>query len=372
MKQKPIKSLSWWRAFQEDSAQKLRFRRMGLALIGALTLTVAWVVFYHEHVFRVTYLQLVYFSLIFWLVNACFVFVLVSGLNKRFFDPSLTTIQMIWSVSAIMIAVYFSNEQREALLMLTFLVIIFGGFHYSKARVYGMVFYSLILYLFVICFLKDFHVVPINIAQEMVVFFIYAIVLFGCNILVLEVISAKKALKDKSELLKGNLQKIEIESITDPLTGIGNRRYLQKILKSQMSMVERSDQYFFSISMIDIDHFKDVNDKFGHDMGDKVLQKLCGILNYALRESDTFGRFGGEEFIVISPLTHAKQTVEFAERMRILVQNTIFDKKLNLYITISIGVTVYKDSEALDTILKRVDEALYEAKNKGRNQVVIL
>jgi diguanylate cyclase (GGDEF)-like protein len=287
-------------------------------------------------------------------------------------DPSLTTAQMFWAISATMVTVYLANDRRTILLMMTLLAIMFGGLQYSKSRVFLMTLYSLALYGIIIYLLIDIPSANLNIRQEMVVYFVYAMILIGYNVLALEMIVTRQYLKDKSLYLQSNLHKVEIESITDSLTGIGNRRFLQKMLKGQLSMAERSHQYFFSLSMVDIDFFKQINDQYGHDMGDKVLQKMSYIINRALRQSDTFGRYGGEEFIIISPLTDAQSSIEFAERVRKLVEDETFDRSTNLKVTISIGVTVYQDSETVERTLKRVDEALYLAKKRGRNRVVAL
>ncbi len=367
-----LKLRRWMSSLRQDNPQTLRLRRMGLALLSAVAFSGICIIFYHENLFRISFTEFMYLLLAFWLINIGFVAVILTGLNKKCADPSLTTAQMFWAISATMVTVYLAIDRRTILLMMTLLAIMFGGLQYSKTRVFNMTLYSLALYGLIIYLLKDISELNLNIRQEMIVYFVYAMILLGYNVLALEMIVTRQYLKDKSLYLQSNLHKVEIESITDSLTGIGNRRFLQKIMKVQVSMAERSQQYFFSLSMVDIDFFKQINDQYGHHMGDKVLQKMCHIINHALRQSDTFGRYGGEEFIIVSPLTDASKSVEFAERVRKLVEEETFDSSVDLKVTISIGVTVYKDAEPLEKTLKRVDEALYLAKERGRNQVVVL
>lgn len=363
---------SWIKFTGKDLYQQMRGRRMGLALIGGLAFTIICMVFYNAGFFRLTYSQFIYCFVVFWLVNALFVILMMSGLNKRFSDPSLTTAQMFWAVSATMVAIYLANESRTPLLMMSLLAIMFGGLDYSRQRVIIMSIYSLVVYALIVYALKDIEGVHFNKEKEIIILFEYFMILLGYNVLLWEMIVTRQYLKNKSLYLQSHLHRAEIESITDPLTGVGNRRFLQKVLQAQLSMVERSKEYFFAVSMLDIDRFKQVNDEFGHDVGDKVLQKVSFIINRNLRQSDTFGRFGGEEFIIISPLTGEVKALDFAERIRQIIQNTVFSSVEALKVTVSIGVTIYKYPESLDTTLKRSDKALYQAKQNGRNQIVVL
>ncbi|WP_457567202.1 sensor domain-containing diguanylate cyclase [Desulfurobacterium sp.] len=153
---------------------------------------------------------------------------------------------------------------------------------------------------------------------------------------------------------------------TDELTGIYNRR---KILEELEREITRTQRYGNPLSVIifDIDFFKEVNDTYGHLMGDKVLREIAQTVKRNIRKPDSFGRYGGEEFLIILPETDISGGVKFAEKIRKLIENHPFpiDRK----ITISLGVTEYKYEDTIDTILARADRALYLAKESGRNRV---
>jgi diguanylate cyclase (GGDEF)-like protein len=126
--------------------------------------------------------------------------------------------------------------------------------------------------------------------------------------------------------------------------------------------------------MLDIDLFKKVNDTYGHKVGDLVLKRLSGIVLEALREVDVAGRIGGEEFAILLPETDGKQAIEVAERLRQLVESTpvILENGLPLKFTVSIGISSFAGKETnIDTLLNLADQALYKAKNSGRNKVVM-
>ena len=157
-------------------------------------------------------------------------------------------------------------------------------------------------------------------------------------------------------------------SLTDQLTGVGNRRRLEQALEEEISRVGRSGAKL-SVLMADLDHFKRVNDAYGHGAGDKVLETFGDILRGNTRPTDVLGRYGGEEFVVLLPNTAREQAVTSAERLRMILASTLI-APLAEPITVSIGAVEFVPGESSDEFLHRVDEALYEAKHSGRNRVV--
>jgi len=175
------------------------------------------------------------------------------------------------------------------------------------------------------------------------------------------------------DLAQANLrmQQREVEiralSLTDPLTQIGNRRRLEQALEEEISRVERSGARLSAL-MADLDHFKRVNDTYGHGAGDKVLQAFADILRRNTRPTDVLGRYGGEEFVVLMPNTARDQALISAERLRLTLAATMI-APLTEPITVSIGAVEFVSGESGEALLRRVDEALYEAKRSGRNRV---
>ena len=161
-------------------------------------------------------------------------------------------------------------------------------------------------------------------------------------------------------------------SSTDSLTRLYNRRMLMQTLSREVERHSRSDQVL-SVLMLDIDHFKNINDTFGHLNGDKVLVAIAKVLKRYLRPYDIATRFGGEEFVLVLPNTTAKHAMDVAERLREAVEEITFDGELReLTVTTSIGIACYPRPgiDGVDDLLKAADEALYHAKNTGRNRVV--
>lgn len=155
-------------------------------------------------------------------------------------------------------------------------------------------------------------------------------------------------------------------SIRDPLTGIYNRHFYNQKIEEEIQRFQRYHNEF-SLIMFDIDHFKNVNDLYGHDMGDKVLIEYTKLVSSTLRKTDIFCRIGGEEFVIILPHTPIDEAKSLAEKLRIQIE----EHKIILPITVSFGVVVFKEIDNEHSVLKRADKALYMAKERGRNRVVV-
>ncbi len=174
-------------------------------------------------------------------------------------------------------------------------------------------------------------------------------------------------LREQNKALRAARERIEKLSRRDPLTGLTNRRWLDEVLRHE---VERAKRYgaSFSVVMIDLDHFKDVNDSFGHVVGDQVLVATAQALESATRMTDVVGRYGGEEFLVLLPNTALEQALVLAERMRSAVRLMPVAFRSEP-VTASFGVAQWMGEDTGVSLIERADEALYEAKSAGRDRV---
>ena len=160
-------------------------------------------------------------------------------------------------------------------------------------------------------------------------------------------------------------------SVTDPLTEAYNREFLQQRLPPAVEHAERRGDPL-AVAMIDIDHFKEVNDRFGHAIGDRVLAEVAGRLRAAIRGSDLLVRYGGEEFLVLLPGSDAIQAAEIAERMRLKMESDpIQSERASVPVRISVGVAEHRRGDSAAQLVRRADTALYAAKGRGRNRVEV-
>jgi two-component system cell cycle response regulator len=180
---------------------------------------------------------------------------------------------------------------------------------------------------------------------------------------------AQLALAQANLQLQQREAQITALSLTDPLTGVGNRRRLDEELTRELSRFQRG-RYSLSALMVDIDHFKRINDTYGHDVGDKVLAALGDLLRAETRKNDIVARFGGEEFVVLMPSTDLAQGAVIAERIRSALAGRRVDP-LSEGVTLSAGVAQCTLGETASNFMRRIDMALFRAKEEGRNRVVV-
>jgi diguanylate cyclase len=177
--------------------------------------------------------------------------------------------------------------------------------------------------------------------------------------------------QDVTELAANELKLMEM-NVKDPLTDVFNRRYLEIRLNDELF---RGSRYSSPLSfiMLDIDHFKNVNDTHGHQCGDHVLIAVAAELSGIIRASDCFARYGGEEFCCLLPETKLEPARVLAERFRRRIEelNPVY-QQTTVPVTISIGVTELRGGDTVETLMERADEALYQAKNNGRNRIEAL
>jgi len=175
-------------------------------------------------------------------------------------------------------------------------------------------------------------------------------------------------LKEINKILENRAKKLEKLAATDHLTGILNRSRCEELLEAEISRNKRYRTDPFSIIIFDIDHFKAVNDTYGHATGDLVLKKIADSTRRAIRASDFFARWGGEEFFLLLPHTNFEQAKQAAEKLRQVHESTVFSGPGQ--VTSSFGAAQFKgQEETMESIVKRADDALYIAKRSGRNRV---
>jgi len=167
-------------------------------------------------------------------------------------------------------------------------------------------------------------------------------------------------------------QEVQSLALTDPLTGLHNRRNLFEVGRLEFARSQRMNRPICCM-MLDLDHFKTVNDTYGHQAGDKVLQEFARICKASVREIDLVGRYGGEELIILLPETTLEATQQVAQRLRNSIASTpvLIDQR-QIQVTVSIGLSrMDENTPNLETLIARADQAMYLAKHHGRNRVAL-
>lgn len=356
--------------FPADPQQKIRLRRSLIAVGAAVILSaLVWIASEYQMV-RLQQSRVAWLLVVFWTVNLGFFVVLRSGFNLRFKDPSLTMVQILWATTCVVFITYYLEEARAATLMLALLVMNFGAFRLSLIQLITVAIYATASYSLVIYLLYTNHPEIFGLQIELFILAGFAAALFGSTVVGYEMFNLRAALRDRNRRLEFALERMNLLAVTDEVTGAYNRHFLNQVLNQQTALANRGG-YQFSLVFMDLDHFKQINDDYGHAVGDDVLAKLAEIANTVIREGDYLIRYGGEEFVLLLANTNADGAGTLAERLRKIIDDTDFeDIAQNLRLTVSCGATGFKPGESVDELIARADQAMYQAKENGRNKVV--
>ena len=373
-----VNEKTWYRDFlqavfkfslipKDDQKQALRIRRLFMAMIAyILNGSLA----YASYLAGITEWQAIAGLLIIIpLINISFYIILRTGLNLRMADPSLTLVQMCAAILVVMYVMYFANESRGLLLLMYVIMLLFGIFRLNTRQFLFISVFTLLTYGGDIALLHLFRPQGVNFQNEYLQWIVLALVLVAFSIIGGYISSLRRNLGVSRSELQKSIAIIREMAIRDELTGVYNRRHLMELLEYEKNRSSRGGSQF-AIAMLDIDHFKNVNDTHGHLMGDHILRTVSTIIRDALRNTDICGRYGGEEFILVFTQTDIKGAMICAERVRASIgQNRFPDLGPDFRITVSLGLTEYRLREDVEKMIARADHALYRAKSGGRNRV---
>ena len=292
-----------------------------------------------------------------------------SGLNLRFSDPSLTIPQILSSTLVTLYVLYESKDGHGVLSMIYLVSFTFGVFRLSTRQLLALTAFTAVSYALLIGWQWHADPDPYLLKRKVLTWIALISVLAFFSVIGGYVSKLRKDVADSRKRLEAAMLQVQNMAARDELTGVFNRRTLADVLNVHKN---RADRYgtIFSVLMLDIDHFKRVNDTYGHQNGDRVLKAFAAAISSGLRSTDILGRYGGEEFVVIMPDTTQALAQQAADRIRALIADAPFTigRGESLRVTMSGGVaTTNPPDETIDTQLKRADDALYRAKHNGRN-----
>ena len=293
-----------------------------------------------------------------------------SGLNRRAEDPSLTAPQIISAIIVLTIAMYYAGSDARALFHLILLMsFLFGVFRLETRALLLVGLVAVVAYGLMIAALVRFRPGGFELSLEFLRWGVITGILLWFAMMGGYMSRLRKQLADGKAGLEGALKTIQDMAIRDELTGVHNRRYLMSALGSQHARSSRTGEAF-CVAIADIDFFKHVNDTLGHAGGDHVLRCFSSSALRDMRAMDQFGRYGGEEFMLVMNQTTLDSAMIGAERLRRNTECIRFPEfDPGFRVTVSIGLAQHRQGESIEDTVKRADEALYRAKSGGRNRV---
>ncbi|MDE1163923.1 MAG: GGDEF domain-containing protein [Pseudomonas sp.] len=356
----------------EKALQKLLVKRFILAAgTYLLVLALTWVAILSDYFHAPLHTAIVSSGLVV-VCQLVLLGVFLKGWNQRFADPSLTEFQVLLALGWQTWLVAHLNGARGTFLVMYVLILLFGLFHLSRrafVRCAMLVFCSfagLNLWEGYYMQLPDPGLAAIQVCA------LFVVLVWLC--LYASYVQASRhrmrqrrfALQAHQDTLRGMMRQLEDLVATDELTGLFNRRHFLRLASRELN--EMGAQVCHGLALIDLDHFKRINDVHGHAAGDQVLQAFAAVAGACLRDGDVLARYGGEEFVLLLPDCNPDRLSACCERLRLAFANA---EPLGLSVanlSLSAGMTLLHEGDDLDDALHRADQALYRAKRSGRNR----
>ena len=297
------------------------------------------------------------------------VVVIRSGLNKKLADPALTVPQMLYAVVCAAWAYSFAGSAHMMVGLILAVILMFGMFGLGSRQILWIGVYVLAIFGVVMALSAQRNPDRYPLGGEVAYFFMLCVMVAGVGALTMRLHRIRDRLRSQKVELEAALAHIQRLATHDDLTGLVNRRHMQELLENERMRLDRSEQDW-CVALIDLDHFKSVNDAHGHAIGDEVLRALSRHAHALIRRTDVLARWGGEEFVLLLPNTPIDMALTSLERLRQHVHaNPLVVQGIALPISFSAGLTEHLRGEAVAQTLERADKLCYRAKTLGRNRV---
>lgn len=353
-----------------DSLQRLTLRLLGVATLVSATVLVLLV--YAVAIGVADPHQIALLAGAFFACIAAFYAMIRSGFTRRFADPTLAMPQVIMAQTVIACGYALTGPVHGATVVLLALVMVFGMFSLRAQAVRIVSVYTIIVMGAVMYWCTQYQGAWYQPQRELFNFALMAIVMLAISQLSSQLMTMRTRLKTQKIALEEALAHIKDMAARDELTGLPNRRRMMTLLQEHATRQARGGPGFY-VCIIDLDHFKDINDTFGHAAGDAVLRAFAAQAQAVLRSTDVIGRWGGEEFLLLLQRTPPGAPTLGVARLRESFNAPHTNPALpDVRVRFSAGFARYEEGEPIDQAIERADRALYAAKSAGRNCSVVL
>ncbi|MCX2901194.1 sensor domain-containing diguanylate cyclase [Pseudomonas mandelii] len=355
-----------------NAIQRLLLKRFALAAgTYALALLLLWLAFFTGH-YNAPFASVAIGSVLVIISQVTLFGFFYSGRNLRLPDPSLTEAQVLLGLGWQTWLIAHLDDARGTFLVFYLLILLFGLFHLSRyafIRCALLVFFSFSAITLWDAYHFQLADPALAVLQVCLLFIVLVWLVFYARYVQASrqrMRQRRFALQAHQDTLRGMMRQLENLVATDELTGLFNRRHFLRLATRELNAMDAGVVH--GLALIDLDHFKRINDVHGHAAGDQVLQAFAAVASACLREGDVLARYGGEEFVVLLPDCNAERLTSCCERLRIAFTDVELIGISVSHLSLSAGMTLLELGDDLDDALHRADQALYRAKRDGRNR----
>ncbi|MDB5798827.1 MAG: putative diguanylate cyclase [Paucimonas sp.] len=306
-------------------------------------------------------------------VNLFFLLAIATGFSRRFADPAMTVAQVATACALNFTGLVLAPQLAHLFMIMLIVPLAYSSLHFNQ-RMYlaHWAFLSLALGVIIPLVGPSLDIAIKTMPEQILSWLAYVVALGRFLSINAQVSRLRNNLAQKNGELKSMTAKLSDLASRDELTGLWNRREFMRLLQEEARRAARS-KASFCVAIIDIDHFKEVNDRHGHLVGDAVLKELGQLLEFSRRATDSVARYGGEEFTLLLQGAKLSTATVALERTRHLVEQHDWTQAApELQLTVSAGIGAWHPGDTLNAVINRADAALYEAKNAGRNCVRVV
>ncbi|WP_223807180.1 GGDEF domain-containing protein [Montanilutibacter psychrotolerans] len=364
---------------KDDRQLATRLKRQVMGLVSYLMFMAPLVYSVENGWVGFGYVGLAWFLGVAVTINVLFFVAIRGGFSRRFADPSMVVLQVGLAALLALVMAYYAKEATVITTALFFTAFFFGIFSFTRVQYLALTAAVVLGYALMLVIKYDPSQRGSDAFRlELLYFVVLVMVLLWLSILGSYVVQLRASLARRSADLATALARLKELASRDELTGLYNRRHLMDTLEQQQDRAVRYDEPF-ALCILDIDHFKRVNDSYGHGVGDEALRAVGECVRSHLRRMDvigrgksqsTCGRYGGEEFLLVLPHADGADAWVSIERLRTAMHDSpALTSAGPLSITFSAGVAQYRHGESIADMLRRADAAMYRAKSEGRDRV---
>ncbi len=288
----------------------------------------------------------------------------------RLDDDTVVLCRALWcNLGAVTLAVLVPHTLRLMLLVVPLFSVMYAAVHLARSQVLLVVLSSALLYCFGVLYLVAYT--NYDSQFELLSGLAFGALLCGVMVLASDMQALRDGLLERNHSLREALERVQDMALKDDLTGVHNRRSIMEVLSRQKALVDRGQQAF-TLCYADLDHFKVINDRYGHAVGDVALRQFAELAAGVVRSVDFVARFGGEEFLLVLVDADEQTALQVAQRLAERTRNMwVPGTEEQFELTVSVGIARYQAAERVDDVINRADHALYEAKRAGRDKVVV-
>ena len=350
------------------SEKRLMQRHSRSAMVIIAMHTLLCVVYFQLGYMDISLTEALVLALLVWGSLLAYQLLMATGVTFRLREPSLSLPLILYFIGVFMVSGYYVDEFRLSVVTLFFSALLLVSFRLSGKVMVAVAFMASAAYALMLWLALLDRWVHLSLSVELLQWLVFAMISVSFAVTGGSINRLRDALVDKNRDLANAVKKVREMAIRDDLTGLFNRRHLLEILERQRALFS-SKSVPFAVCYVDLDHFKKINDRHGHDWGDRVLRQFSELALSGMRDGDHFGRLGGEEFLLVLPQSDAQGALLVAERLRLRWREQRFDAQGGPpIVSLSVGVAAYQEGERVDELLNRADQGLYRAKAGGRDQ----